>query len=320
VETGENQNLGLGLTIESEITMDEINMDSIPNLASSCMLVTYTCGTWAGKVSDKRVTADAQQQAGAQHGSGKYVKDLLGNSEALKAVKACGGDARNNIHYPMTQPFQDRGPRLLTNMNYQGVGGNDGYHTLMTGKQNEFFKLRDAFTLVYDQDRYDAQHILGSMFDAGNYPTVEEVEAQFHFGFEYDFLPDSGTMIQDIESETMLAIQDQIKKRDAQRVLAAEANLLKRLEDAMQVLTKQIDWGDNEKAVRIYEKGVQDVLHFTDMLSTGVTVNPVLNDIRDHLDESLRGVSADSLKKDAHQRAETKRNLADAIAALPSFN
>ena len=53
--------------------------------------------------------------------------------------------------------------------------------------------------------------------------------------------------------------QDQIKKRDAQRVLAAEANLLKRLEDAMQVLTKQIDWGDNEKAVRIYEKGVQDV-------------------------------------------------------------
>jgi hypothetical protein len=51
-----------------------------------------------------------------------------------------------------------------------------------------------------------------------------------------------------------------------------------------------------------------------------VTVNPVLNDIRDHLDESLRGVSADSLKKDAHQRAETKRNLADAIAALPSFN
>ena len=116
METGKNQNLGLGLTIESEITMDEINMDSIPNLASSCMLVTYTCGTWAGKVSDKRVTEDAQQQAGAQHGSGKYVKDLLGNSKALKDVKACGGDARNNIHYPMTQPFQDRGPRLLTNM------------------------------------------------------------------------------------------------------------------------------------------------------------------------------------------------------------
>lgn len=306
--------------MESETTMDEINMDNIPNLASSCLLVKFTCGWWAGKASDKRVTEDAQQQAGAKHGSGKYVKDLMSNSDALKAVKTCGGDTRNNIHYALTQPFADRGPRLLTNMNYQGIGGAKGYHYLMTEAQAKFYNLRDSFMLAYDQDRYDAQHILGAMFDPNNYPTAEEIESQFHFSFAYEFLPDSGTLIQDIESETMDAIQAEVKKAYAIKIVAAEANLVKRLDDAMQVLSKQIDWGDSEKAVRIYEKGVQDVLALTDMLSTGVTVNPVLNDIRDHLDDCMRGVSADSLKKDAHQRAATKKNLADAIAALPSFN
>ena len=283
-------------------------------LSSSAMLVTVNVSKWEGRKFDKKASNDIVASNNAERGAANVHKKLLPNSDALKAIIE-HASAIHRIHTHMTMPWADKGARLLPTAQYMK------YHNEMTALQNKFYTLVDTFLDDYNLSIAEAQVHLGDMYNDKDYPTVGELRQKFKCVIAYAPLPESGDFRVDLPKEAIAELQSSYVNYYEEKAKQAMNDVWERLYKVLKNMSEKLDYADKENKKVFRDTLVSNVMDMIELLRVSNVTNSVqMTAMADQLEEALVGVTPDALREDDYFRAETKRAVDAAIAALPSLD
>jgi hypothetical protein len=306
-----------------EKTMNAINnidstvsqlANNTATLSSSAMLVTVNVSKWEGRKFDKKASNDIVASNNAERGAANVHKKLLPNSDALKAIIE-HASAIHRIHTHMTMPWADKGARLLPTAQYMK------YHNEGTTLQNKFYTLVDTFLDDYNLSIAEAQVHLGDMYNDKDYPTVGELRQKFKCVIAYAPLPESGDFRVDLPKEAIAELQSSYVNYYEEKAKQAMNDVWERLYKVLKNMSEKLDYADKENKKVFRDTLVSNVMDMIELLRVSNVTNSVqMTAMADQLEEALVGVTPDALREDDYFRAETKRAVDAAIAALPSLD
>ena len=286
---------------------------SAPSISSASMLVELNISSWTGRRKDKAASAAVTIQNSARTGVASVNKKLLGDCAELVAVQKFAANVRTS-HYAMTMPWSDSGLRLLPTTVYFK------YHEQISALQNEFDRLVQLFLDAYDWEVVQAQAKLGTLFHRDEYPTTDSIRSKFAFRMSYIPVPDAGDWRVDIESSAQDALREQYEGFYSAQMERAMRDLWERLHTELDRFVKQLDVDADGKKGKIYDSTIEHVQHLAEMMDhCNFTNDPALQLAQRKLTSSLAGVCREDLIKNEGFRADLKRDMEDAIKALPSL-
>lgn len=273
---------------------------------ASAMLIDLRISQWTARKLDKRATAQATRDAGAEDGSGSFYKTLV-NSEYLDQIKKLTTKIRT-YHYQMTLPWSDAGPRVLPADAYLE------YQQQMQTYKSEFEQTVDAFLQDYPAARQEARRILGSLFDDEDYPPTEVVAEKFRMGYSVLPIPAADDFRVSLAGDEVDAIKQEINQHN-------EALLAKTMQEVYERILKVAEsfvdrLGTEDKIFR--NSLVENARTLRDLLPKfNLTQDPKLEELAEKMDK-LCEYEPDQLranwgtKQEVHAAAvEIKSDLLD---------
>ena len=287
---------------------------SAPSVSSASMLVDLSISVWTARKRDKAASEKVTRDSRAARGVASVNKNLLGDCAELDAVQKFAENVRT-MHRSMTMPWSDLGLRLLPTAQFFK------YQKQMTALQDEFNRLAANFIEAYSWEISEAQVKLGDMYNASEYPSTDSVRDKFAFRMSFVPLPAAGDWRVDMEEEARKALQSEYGSYFDRQMKSAMDDLWGRLRDTLTTLVRQLEpTGEGEKARRIYDSVIDRAHEMVSMMGTcNITNDPDMAAMQTKLAAALDGTSADALRSDDDYKAETKRKLDEAIAALPGM-
>jgi len=278
------------------------------------MLVDLSISVWTARKRDKKASEEVARTNGAAHGVASVNKNLLGDCAELDAVQKFSESVRS-LHRSMTMPWSDLGLRLLPTAQFFK------YQHQMTALQDEFARLATTFLDAYSWQIAASELKLGDLFNLSEYPTVDSIRDKFAFRMSFVPLPDVGDWRVDMEVETKTALQKEYATYFDTQIKTAMDDIWSRLRDTLTTLTRQLEpAAEGEKARRIYDSVIDRANEMVSMMETcNITNDPAMVQMQRTLRETLNGTSATALRDDADHKADTKKKLDEAIAALPGL-
>ena len=274
-----------------------------PNLASSCIQIDFSAGTWTGRKLDRKASDEVEIQNRAHPRMANVHKKLLGDCQELIAIRKFVGNVRNS-HYRMTLPWSDMGLRIIPTTKYFD------YHKQMTEYQNEFYTMLDKFLGVYDWAVIQAETTLGDMFNKNDYPTADTLRGKFNWRLSYIPMPDAGDFRVDIGNEQADAIREQC----AEYYSTMFHQAIQEISSPLKSMSERLDYSDGEDKKVFRDTLVSNVVNAIDLL--GVTTDPKFVKIKQELDHAFTGITPDALREDPTLRKTTKQAVDNAIASL----
>ena len=299
---------------------------SVPSISSSAMLVELSISVWTGRKKDKQAQAEVEQAHGTAKNVTNVTKKLMGDHPLLTQIQKFAAGVRTNIHYHLTMPWADTGPRLLTTPCYFD------YHKRMTGAQQEFEVMVAEFVDGYEFDLVQAQmreQALGSLFNANDYPSAAELRRKFGFHINYMPVPEQGDFRLDIANEAVAELKAQYTSFYERKLVEAQNDIFRRLYDVMSRMSERLADPEAGFEGSVTKKGhkkfgdslVENIIEMVDVMSRcNVTGDEVMSRMERQLKAALTGITPDALREDRNLRLTTKRQIDEAIAALPSLD
>jgi polyhydroxyalkanoate synthesis regulator phasin len=290
-----------------------MNTSSIPSIGSSAMLTTYKASVYTGRKLDKRASQEVEYRNNATPQMANVHKKLLGNCEELTAIQKHVANTRN-AHSFATLAWEDNGARLITTAAYFE------YTKMMSGAEQVFWKLVDDLVAVYDNATQEARQHLGDLFNEADYPNVEELRRKFGWSLTIAPIPQSGDFRLDIQNDAMEELKLQYEQSLEAKINGSMNDVWTRLHEALDSMSTRIDYGDHEQKKIFRDTLVTNLTDVLDMLDTfNVTNDPKMREMKAQLEDTLSGVTPDALREDGHLRAQTKRDIDEAIKQLPTL-
>jgi len=285
-----------------------------PSISSAAMIVDFNASVWTARKKDHKASEQVNYVNNADKGVANVSKNLLGNCPELQAIQKFVGNLRN-MHYGMTMPWSDNGSRLVTTAAYFD------YNEVMTGLIAEGWDLVKSFGEVYPYLTAGAQAQMGGLFNANEYPPLEQVMQKLSFRLNYTPLPEAGDFRIDIGNEAMQQIKSQYSEHFTTQIKGAMNDLWQRLHDNLTTLVRQLEVDEEGKGNRLYQTVFDQCLALVKMLGTcNITQDSHMEAVRRKLEEALHGTNIEQLKTNHTFREETRTKLTAAIAALPSLD
>jgi hypothetical protein len=287
--------------------------NEVPTLASSAMLVELSIGVWTGRRLDKEASKATAHTYGASDAALSVTKRLLPDSPDLKAIEQHAAKCRV-FNQENTMPWSDSNLRIVPTMKYFD------HRQRLSDMQVQFYALRDRFLQSYAWDKAQAQHALGTVFNEDDYPDADKLEKKFYFNLNYLPVPTAGDWRVDLTNEAIEQLRGELGDFHKQAMERQAAEMWRRCYDPIARLAERIDYrGESDKKI-FRDNTVDAVAELVDMLETfNITGDPALQEMQDHLRQTMQGISAEDLRKDGNLRAITKQKLDAALANLPSL-
>lgn len=205
------------------------------NLTTKAMLVTLNIRQWSGAKHDKRVSADVAARYHANAASndvGRYNKYLV-SPTALRKLKSASNDARTE-HYYRTLPWSDNGQRILSGMGYFD------YCKTLRVKQQAWETAQADFFTGWESYVDEARQSLGDLYNADDYPQVDQLHDKFQFGVSFAPLPDAGDFRVSLSASEVESIKSQITTDQQSAVQQATKSVWERLRTVVQHMSDRL--------------------------------------------------------------------------------
>ena len=287
---------------------------SPPSIGSSAMLSELSISQWTARKKDRKASKDVTDSNNAESGVANVNKKLLGNCAELDRVHKMTGMIRN-AHYAMTMPWSDTGLRLLPTVQYFN------YHKAMTDLENEWRSLVATFLSSYQWEISKAQAKLGDLFDVDEYPTTDALTSRFAFNLNYIPLPDAGDFRIDVGKDAVDEVKTSYDNYYARQLENAKNDVWTRLHMALSKMSERLDYSDTIGDKKIFRDSLVDnVVGMVGLLDIcNVTGDSQMTALKNKLEETMYGISADVLRESTDTRVETKRAVDQIISELPSI-
>jgi hypothetical protein len=270
-------------------------------IQNSAVLVDLNIGVWTGRKLDKRVSEQVDASNNTKAKAGNYHKKLLAGTAALDTLHSVVSGIRT-WHYDNTLPWSDNGSRLLPMANFFD------YKAMLSQYQTQFNASANTFYGEYDTLVTAAAFTLGNLFNANDYPTVDEIKRKNYFRITFSPVPDSGDFRVDIPEEYRRELEEVSKQRED----AAMRDVWGRLHDCLKHMSDKLA-GEEKQLFR--DTLVTNAVDLCGMLTKlNVTNDPKLEEARRQLEMTLVGLTADDLRKYADTRKGTKLRVDEILS------
>lgn len=281
---------------------------NIAGIARAALLTNLTISTYTGRKMDRNTAEEvaAAKNAGSKHAVSTY-KSLFADSAELKDIASQAGYIRT-LHYRLTLPWDDMGPRLLPTAKLMD------YQKQMGDAIQAFDDCVLRFLNRYDTLVSVAAFKLGALFDRDEYPSREALASKFRVSIAFAPLPTSGDFRLDVETEVLDELAERYERMATEKLNEAMNDTWERLHDMLQRLSHNLRTPEEgEKRARLNGDLVSGALDLCTLLSDlNITRDPALERARQALEQAMAGVDVDTLRESEDIKASTKKKV-DAI-------
>jgi hypothetical protein len=284
-------------------------------LSRKAVLVAVNISQWTGRKLDKKVTEETNDRYNAAQDAGRFNKLLIA-AEHLEAITKIVTKARD-LHYSLTQPWTDKGPRILANVLYSKFA--DEFRPL----KREFEVEADRFAAFFPSFIADRREALGKMFKESDYPSVETIRSKFHLDYQVLQFPDVADFRSDLDDDTVEEIRSQITTTTANVTDAVMHDTAERIVKYVGHMAKKLaeykpSGGKDDPAEGTFRDSLVDnVRELADVLPAfNMTNDPRLSDIIERIKSDLCVEDADDLRKNDGARAHVQKSADEIVAAV----
>lgn len=283
-----------------------------PTLHSSAVLISLKISVWNTKKKDKRASEKVEVDAGAMGKVGAYNKNIVPGFTALEDLGKFAADCRNWLTRS-TVPWAFDGVNLVST----AVLWN-GFDQELKDREKRFWDQVEIVLDEYANARQIAQFKLGSLFDANEYPTVDEVRGKFRFEYGYYPVPEAGDFRVDVHREGLSFLEEQFERERQKALGEAMATLWERVRKVVETLSNQLRVTKNEKG-KLYQSTLDTALELCSMMrDMNLTGDTKMEQVRRELYSVVNGMDLQDLKKDDGQRVAIKQEI-DALLSKFDF-
>ena len=273
---------------------------------SSAVLVELNISVWPASKIDREVTDQINSQAGAVRDATQTKKNLFAGTSLRKNIERYAAKVRL-YHNQHTLPWADKGERLLPTMLFMD------YKQQMNKYETEFNDLCNQFFDNYSDLVQEAQANLSKLFDANDYPPLEDVKLKFGFRRTVKPVPASGDFRLDVPAEDMDELRSEFEMQQQEKLAEAVREPWERLHAQLVSISEKMTDADDDTKKRYHDSFITNPLELCSLLSKlNITNDPKLEEARRQLEITMTGANLESLKEDADARSELKSKV-DAI-------
>ena len=202
------------------------------NLNDRALLVQLNVSQWTARKYDKKATKEVITSHGTTAAAGRFNKALLPMSDLLDNIHKKTTHIRAK-YYDNTLPWGMDGTMMLPTANYLS------FMSDFRKEKGDWEYLVQDFLDDYDQMKLDAQRILGSLYDAADYPNGSELRHKFKMDMAVFPVPSADFRVS-IGSEELSRIQQDVERRVKDAEQAALKDVWQRLFDRVKHMAEKL--------------------------------------------------------------------------------
>lgn len=289
-------------------------------LTERAVLADLSISMWGASVKDPVATAELAADKHASSEALRVTKRLV-SRESMKSLRDIATLVKA-FHLRSTLPWNDRGIRLLP------VSREQSYRRGLDKLRDEMIDARSAFLKDYSTYISDAKVALGDLFDANDYPTVEEIERKIGIELEINPVPDRTHFADGLLGEDEDRIRADMERRNQARIQLGVEELFTGLADAVRRLADRMDFDEGDDGEPKARKFKDTVLsNLTEAAERArdldVTGNDVLAELAGEAVKLVDGVDVSTLRPTSGQKVYSEHVRAklqqDATALADKF-
>ena len=158
------------------------------SITARALLVEHNISVWTANKLDKNATDVVITQNCASDKAAQVRKNLMAGSSQRKEIADFAAGCRL-WHNTKTLPWANSGARMLPTSMFMD------YKQELNDRKAKFDSMVSQFLIDYPQLVQISQNYLGSLFNANDYPHVEEVAEKFAYRYTFSPAPDSGHFV-----------------------------------------------------------------------------------------------------------------------------
>lgn len=273
------------------------------SISSSAMLVEMNISVWTAAIVDRKTTDKVTLDAHAVADAGKFRKNLMAGTSLRKDIADYAALCRT-WHNGRTLPWSDKGVRLLpTSMFLEYKREADArasyFHSKVTKFVAEYPNLVDA-----------ARYNLGDLFNAGDYPSADEVASKFGFRMVFSPVPEVGDFRLDINNDELAHLRSQYETAYTDRVGDAMKTTWDKLHTTLLTMSEKLTEPQGEETKQFRSTFVTNAQEMCQLLShLNITKDPTLETARLALEKAISGVDVEDIRKDEITRSDLKAHV-----------
>jgi hypothetical protein len=278
-------------------------------LSSRALLVSLSVSQWSARRYDKRETADLAQRHGTPTEVARVNKALLPFAKPLDAIHKKTGEIRT-LYYQRTLPWGQHGVNIIC------AGGYMDFCHDMTPLLDEWRQLSDAFVAQYPQLRDNAKLLLNGLWQAEDYPDVDQVRAKFAIDVSFSPVPDAGDWRVSLSSTELDALRQQVTAKVVDSQAQAMKEAWRRVYEIVQHARDKLATPDAIFRDSLVTNA-QDLCRL--LPSLNIAGDPDLEAMRQRVELDLASQNPVILRTDKDARSEAARKLDQLMSSMSAF-
>lgn len=283
------------------------------NISERAVIARLSIGLWSGMTVDPEVTEEVSESHKADlKGAGRYSKRLVAN-HYMREISSKASIARQT-HRLLTLPWSDDGARILSTRNYAH------YTEQMRLRRLACEAAFDAFCTpeMIENYKQEARTRLGTMFDADEYPSAEDMRKKFGFRVDIDKVPEAADFRAKLTADQVKAVTKDIEGRSNERLEKAMKDIYRRVGEVTEKMAEKLKGYEpaaegKASGNRFRDSLVTNVIELADLMDgLNVTDDQTITDLAKRLKDELGQHSPEILRDDAKLRNATAKQ-AEAI-------
>ena len=274
------------------------------SITSSAVLVEMNISVWTANKVDKNATTDVLTSHGATVADAAQVrKNLMAGTTLRKQIADYAAGCRL-WHNTRTLPWSDKGPRLLPTSLFMD------YKQELNIRRDTFMGMVDEFRDRYPALLQTAENYLGALYNADDYPPVDEVMGKFGFKVVFSPVPEAGDFRLDIPQQELEQVKQSYDEAFDTRLADAMRTPWEQLHKMLTGMSAKLADSDVEVKRRWHDTFLTNAQEMCSMLThLNVTKDPKLEAARRQLESALAGMDIEFIKDSEDTRADLKSKL-----------
>lgn len=276
-------------------------------LKNKALLVHLGLSSWSPTKIDREESTILRKKHNTAPQFAKVSKRLM-DSANLREINTIKGAARNE-HYRQTLPWKDGDLRILPTANFLP------YQALMNKHKADFDNAVKKFLSEYDQDTAAAPAKLGTLYNAGDYPSTNTLKGRFSFSVQFYAVSEETDFRMDLADNEIKAIQQDAEKLIRESVKESVKESWERIAAAVSRMAERLDGPDPKgKDKRFHDTLVENIKDLADTLPRlNIAQDPALDAMAAEIKARLTKHTPDTLRTDKAARTETATAAADIL-------
>jgi hypothetical protein len=278
------------------------------SITSSSVMVEMNISVWTANKIDKSATDKVVSDNLAVQNAAQVRKNLMAGTSMRKDIADYAAGCRL-WHNTRTLPWADKGARLLATSLFMD------YKAEANVRRATFDKMVDNFMVQYPSLVQTANNYLGTLFNAEDYPSPDNVREKFGFRLVFSPVPEAGDFRLQVAEQDLNDLRQQYEESFNLRLSDAMREPWDRLHKLIAGMSEKLTDadGEDENKKRYHDTLITNAQSLCGMLThLNITKDPQLEQARRDLEITMLGADIDAIKESPEVRKGMKDKL-DAI-------